>query len=196
MAKTRKARSKKTKNRLRKTKTHLTSTQKLIVKFGKCSKKCLRFGYGTKSYKKCLNKNCRKTLTKLLKKVKKNKKIRGGYGPGGCPVGAPWNADGKLPVGNHYALSKLGGAAGGLSPYSGMNSPSPQRGGTFAMRGDPLGGGFIQQFATNPGRAVMGGLENLHNKYAGKALTASPWPTEQHYSNVSGTKNTTYDIPK
>ena len=190
MAKTRKARSKKTKNHLRKTRT----IQKLIVKFGKCSKRCMRFGYGTKSYKKCLNKNCRKTLTKLLKQVKKNKKIRGGYGPGGCPVGAPWN---PTTGGNHYALSKLGGAAGGLSPYSGMNSPSPQRGGTFTMQGDPLGGGMVQQLVTNPVRGLMGGLENLHNKYAGKALSPSPWPTAQSkFHNEGGTKNTTYDIPK
>ena len=133
-------------------------------------------------------KNLRALLMKLKKqnkkqskvkriniKTRKGRRMRGGYGKGACPfVGPPWNAK---TGGNYYSYNRNGVGVGGVNPFSGNNSPSPQHGGS---------GGLWQQLITNPTRELTGSLGNIINTYDGRHSTPSPNPDVQHQLKPRG----------
>ena len=88
--------------------------------------------------------------------------MRGGYGKAACPFagGQQWNA---TTGGTYYKHNQNGIGVGGLDPYGGNNSPSPQH-----------GGGLFQHLVTNPSRELTGSLGNLYNTYQGQRRTLSP----------------------
>lgn len=159
-------------------------TLRLGKKLFNCLKSC-KLNKTSKKRKECVRKKCRAVFNKIVKmnKTKKRKTVKsaksaktgkkhhmrgGGYGKGSNTlIGAPWDATGAA---NYYELSKYGVSPGGHEPYPGNISPSPQRGGS---------GGLYQQLVLNPYRGITGGLANLQNVYAGKALTPSPFPQVQ-----------------
>ena len=125
----------------------------------------------TKNNKR-MTKKSRKTICRKVnkfnkrrfskKRAKRTKRTKGGYGKGACPfVGKPWNATGYA---YYYPHSKDGISVGGVHPYSGNHSPSPQNGGNLFQ---PL---------INVMRLGEVGGENIVNRYKGKKLTPSPLP--------------------
>lgn len=121
----------------------------------------------------------KKSKTRKLKKHKggrkKNRSMRGGYGKGACPfVGPAWTAAGIPNSGYYFKHSPYGVSPGGVDPYIGNNSPSPQHPYSQA------GGGLWQQLVTNPYRQAVGSLANLRNIYKGQRLDSSPLPNVQN----------------
>ena len=168
-------------------------TVRLGKKLFNCLKSC-KLNKTSKKRKECVRKKCKAVFNKVVKMHNKTKKrksaksaksiksaksaksaksgkkhhMRGGYGKGtNTFLGIPWHATGAA---NYYELSKYGVCPGGPEPYPGNISPSPQHGGS---------GGLYQQLVLNPYRGITGGLANLQNVYAGKALTPSPFPQVQ-----------------
>lgn len=160
-------------------------TVRLGKKLFNCLKSC-KLNKTSKKRKECVKKKCKAVFNKIVKMHNKTKKrktansaksakngkkhhMRGGYGKGSNTfIGAPWNATDPA---NYYELNNYGVSPGGHEPYPGNISPSPQHGGS---------GGLYQQLVLNPYRGISGGLGNLQNVYAGKALTPSPYPQVQH----------------
>jgi hypothetical protein len=162
-------------------------SKKILKKLVKCSKKC-RKQRKLKQYtcvKKCYKSKRTRTRKGKSRKGKsrkgksrkgksrkgrKRKRMRGGYGKAACPFagGQQWNA---TTGGTYYKHNQNGIGVGGLDPYGGNNSPSPQH-----------GGGLFQHLVTNPSRELTGSLGNLYNTYQGQRRTLSPAPYIQPLS--------------
>lgn len=118
---------------------------------------------------------------------------KGGFGPGACPVGFPWQAGniGSWPgaagvpgQSNYLELSKVGVPAGPFDP------PLSSR----LMNG----GGLIPQDLVNFGRSIMGSIQNTYYGTQGLETPDSvhPLPTTQPTINkdVQYLRSTPADI--
>ena len=138
-----------------------------------------------KTHKKKLQHNKIRKYTKKLHK-KTNKKLKGGYGAGACPVGysfkgkniASWpgaaasvgaNTHG-MTMSNYYPLSPSGGSL--------MNLP-------ISTRNSQFGGGrltaLVPQDLVNFGRSIKNSAIGLANSWEGQpsSISTNPFPTTQ-----------------
>lgn len=116
--------------------------------------------------------------------------FRGGYGPGGGPIGAPWDGaehvPGEsvqgLPMANHYAYNKGGIGVGGLDPAISTRTigGENQRGGSglMSLLPQPIRTGI--DLSTD---AIMDGYTSLTMKDATNDV--SSLPTNQLIDNES-----------
>lgn len=165
-----------------------TKTVKLLKQLIKCRKPCVTLTLGSNKRNNCFKKHCKTVVKKLLPKKRKTRKLtkykgrrrqthrmRGGSEKSSDPfVGPSWSANGAPNSGYYFKHSPYGVSPGGVDPYIGNNSPSPQHSYSQA------GGGLWQQLITNPYRQAVGSLGNLRNIYNGQGMDPSPLPHLQN----------------
>ena len=160
-----------------------------MVKSRKYVKKSLKMRSRHKKHPKVSK---RRNTTRKIKKSRKrggscgrkHKKQRGGYGPGACPIGYPWNGANvdtwpgavgnskSITMSNHYSLSPSGGR---LLPLPvATNQTNKQYGGGRLTALLPLD-------LVNFGRSLKSTVVSTMNSFSGVPTSASskPLPTTQ-----------------